>query len=150
MLTAHELVGRWDIVSWAQEYDDGRTVLPMGEHLVGFIRYTADGDMVAMISTADRPRFTTGGQWDAEDTEMAAAYRSMLAYAGRYELDGDVVVHHVEISAYPGWIGSAQRRRLVVGDDGTIALEARLEDGTPEARTARLVWRRHASDPGAA
>ena len=141
------LVGRWDIVSWVQAYDDGRRQYPMGEDLHGFIRYGDDGDMTVMIARRDRPNFSTGGQWDAADHEKAAAYESMLAYAGRYELDGDHVVHHVDMSLFPGWTGGQQRRRVVVGTDGTVALEARLEDGTPQARTARLVWRRTESKP---
>lgn len=137
-----DLTGRWDIVSWEQDYDDGRLVHPLGQELQGFIRYTDDGDMACMIARADRPCFATGGQWDAEDTERAAAYSSMLAYAGTYDVDGDTVTHHVDLSLFPNWVGGDQRRRFVFRADGTLALEARLEDGTPAARTARLVWQR--------
>jgi hypothetical protein len=140
-----DVVGRWNIVSWVQEYDDGRVQYPMGEDLVGFIRYTADGDMAVMIAKRDRPDFATGGQWDASDSDKAAAYQSMLSYAGRYELGDGYVVHHVDLSLFPGWVGGQQRRTLVHRPDGTIALEARLEPDTPQARTARLVWRRHRS-----
>lgn len=143
-MTAHALVGRWDIVAWEQDYDDGRLMYPMGENLQGFIRYEADGDMMCMIARADRENFTTGGQWDASEEERAAAYKSMLSYAGTYEIEGDTVTHHVEISLFPNWVGGDQRRKFVLGDDGTVALEARLEDGTSEARTARLRWHRHA------
>lgn len=67
----------------------------------------------------------------------------MLAYSGRWRLDGDVVTHHVQMSLLPYWGAGEQKRRVVVQADGTIALTARLEDHTPQARTARLVWRRH-------
>lgn len=139
-----QLVGRWDIVSWEQLYDDGRRELPLGEQLEGFIRYLADGDMICMISRADRKRFEKGGQWNAPDEEKARAYDAMLSYAGRYQVDGDLITHKVETSLFPNWIGGEQKRRLAVCADGTLALTARLEDGTPQARTARLVWRRHA------
>lgn len=145
------LVGRWDIVSWEQVYDDGRVQRPLGDRLTGFIDYSVDGRVTVMISKADRAPFVTGGQWDADDAEQAAAYRSVLAYAGRYELDGAeldgaTVTHFVEISLFPGWVGGKQVRR-VAERDGEIALEARLEEGTPQARTARLSWRR-AEDGG--
>ncbi len=140
--TMPDITGRWDILSWEQDYDDGRLLFPMGEELHGSIHYTADGDMSCMIARADRPRFTTGGQWNADEAEKAGAYSSMLAYAGTYDVADDVVTHHVMISLFPNWIGGDQRRRFVFRPDGTLALEARLEDGTPEARTARLVWRR--------
>lgn len=144
-ITSTELVGRWDIVAWEQLYDDGRRELPMGEHLEGFIRYVADGDMVCMIVRSDRPNFSQGGQWHAPENEKAGAYQSMLSYAGRWRLEGDVITHSVQMSLFPNWKGGEQKRRLKANPDGTIALTARLEDGTPQARTAQLVWRRHPS-----
>ena len=138
-----DLVGRWDIVAWEQVYDDGRRELPMGEHLEGFIRYLPDGDMVCMIGRAERAKFVKGGQWNAPDDEKALAYQSMLAYAGRWRIAGDVITHRVEMSLFPNWKGGEQKRRVQVQADGTLALTARLEDSTPQARTARLVWRRH-------
>ncbi|MDD2610214.1 MAG: lipocalin-like domain-containing protein [Giesbergeria sp.] len=144
---SHEinLVGRWDIVSWEQRYDDGRCELPMGTQLEGFIRYLPDGDMVCMICRVPRQPFQKGGQWNAPDEEKAGAYNTMLSYAGRYTVDGDVLTHNVEMSLFPNWIGGTQKRRLEVRPDGTLALSARLEDNTPQARTALLVWRRHGS-----
>lgn len=47
------------------------------------------------------------------------------------------------MSLFPHWVGGEQKRCVVVQPEGTIALTARLEDHTPQARTARLVWRRH-------
>lgn len=136
------LVGRWEIISWEQAFDDGRRELPMGEHLNGFIQYTEDGGMACMIAKAERPNFVSGGQWNASDAEKAAAYTSMLAYGGRYAVDGDVITHQVDISMFPNWKGGVQTRNLAVNADGTLTLSARLEEGTPQARTARLVWRR--------
>lgn len=135
-------VGRWEIVSWEQAFDDGRRELPMGEHLHGFILYTAGGHMACMIARAGRPKFESGGQWNASDSEKAQAYSSMLAYGGRYTLAGDVITHQVDISQFPNWVGGAQQRRFEVNADGTLTLSARLEEGTPQARSARLVWRR--------
>lgn len=135
-------VGRWEILAWEQAFDDGRRELPMGESLQGFIQYTADGHMACMIARAERPNFTSGGQWNASDAEKAGAYNGMLAYGGRYEVNGDVITHHVDISLFPNWRGGAQKRLVEVNADGTLTLSARLEEGTPQARTARLVWRR--------
>ena len=133
MANANELIGRWDILSWEQVFDDGRIELPMGDKLHGFIRYTEDGDMMCMLARADRPNFTTGGQWNASAEEKARAYTSMLAYGGRFSVDGDIVSHKVNISMFPNWVGGEQKRRLVENADGTIALTARMEEGTPQA-----------------
>jgi 2-hydroxy-6-oxonona-2,4-dienedioate hydrolase len=135
-------VGRWEILSWEQAFDDGRRELPMGEHLQGFILYTEGGHMACMIARAERPNFDTGGQWNASEAEKAQAYTSMLAYGGRYEVHGEVITHLVDISLFPNWLGGAQKRRFEVNSDATLTLSARLEEGTPQARSARLVWRR--------
>ncbi len=141
-----DILGRWEIVSWVQDYDDGRQISPLGEKLEGFIQYDSDR-MICMLVAADRPAFTSGGQWDASDADKAGAYSSMLSYSGAYEIDGQNIHHHVDISLYPGWKGSTQTRRAELGKDGLLYLTARLEDGTTEARTAKLVWRRKRKRP---
>lgn len=147
MIEHADIIGRWDIVSWLQLYDDGRREAPLGERLEGFIRYLPPnpdglGDMICMIAKADRPNFTTGGQWNADDAEKAAAYGSMLSYAGSYRIDGDAVIHAVHISLFPNWKGGDQRRKARLEGADKLFIEARLEDGTSEARTAQLAWKR--------
>jgi hypothetical protein len=146
MTSPTDLVGRWDIISWLQLFDDGRRQAPLGEVLEGFVRYLPDGEMVCMIARADRKPFVTGGQWNASELEKAGAYNSMLAYAGRYRIEGDVVVHAVDISLFPNWKGGEQRRQIRIEGGDRLFIEARLEQGTPEARTAQLAWRR--AQPG--
>lgn len=146
-LTVAHVSGRWDIVSWLQLYDDGRVQAPLGDRLEGFLRYLPDGDMIVFIERADRAPFVTGGQWNADDAEKAAAYGSVLSYAGRYEIDRDHVIHHVEHSLFPNWKGGRQRRAVRLEGD-TLFIEARLEEGTGEARTAQLKWRRAGEQRG--
>lgn len=141
MIAPKDIVGRWDISSWLQLYDDGRRQAPLGEELSGFLRYLPDGDMVVFIERAGRGNFTTGGQWDASDEEKAGAYGAVLSYAGRYRLEDDTVIHMVENSLFPNWEGGEQRRQLRLEGD-TLYIEARLEQGTGEARTAQLKWQR--------
>ena len=140
-ISPETLLGRWNIVAWEQLYDDGRRQLPLGEHLEGFIRYVEDGDMICMIARADQKPFETGGQWNASAEERAGGYRSMLAYAGKWSIDGSTVTHAVNISLFPGWKGGEQKRAVRLEGD-MLFIEAMLELGTPEARTARLTWRR--------
>ena len=103
--------GRWNMVSWRQEYDDGRKVFRFGEQIEGFIEY-GRGRMFCVLSKKPRTVFSTGGQWDAADSDKAAAYDEYLTYAGRYEFDGETVTHHIELCIFPNWQGSAQRRKV--------------------------------------
>jgi hypothetical protein len=136
------MTGRWQIVAWEQVYDDGRRTYPMGLQVEGFIQYDPDGRMMCMLCRGERQNFTTGGQWNASQEEKADAYSSMLAYAGTYVFAGETVSHHIDLSSFPNWTGGIQKRRIETMDAGQLVLAARLEEGTSEARTARLVWKR--------
>jgi hypothetical protein len=41
-----------------------------------------------------------------------ATQHCLVAYAGGYSFDGDRVVHHVELSLFPDWVGSDQERSV--------------------------------------
>jgi len=133
------LKGRWKLVSWVQAYDDGRRVHPFGETLDGFIHY-GDSEMFCVISRQPRTRFTSGGQWNASDHDKARAYDEYLTYAGAYSFDGETVTHHIAQCIFPNWEGTSQSRKVVQDGADAITLVARIEDGTPEARTAMLSW----------
>lgn len=135
------LVGRWDIVSWEQRYDDGRLVLPMGERLEGFLLYSPEGSMTCLIARSERPKFPSGLQWEATEAEKAQAYEGILSYGGTYKVLGDTVEHHVSVSAFPNWVGGVQKRKFELAGTA-LSITARMEEGTPQARTAALTWRR--------
>lgn len=138
-ITPEEFARTWRLVDWRQEYDDGRVQYPMGENPQGLIAYR-DGRMYEIATSADRPNFVTGGQWDADDAEKAMAYTTSMCYSGTYELQGDEVVHHVDMSVFPNFVGKSLRR-TVSWDGETMTLSGRMEAGTSEARTVILDWR---------
>ncbi|MCB1756694.1 MAG: lipocalin-like domain-containing protein [Gammaproteobacteria bacterium] len=135
-----DIEGRWGLLSWRQEYDDGRVILPMGDKLSGFAEYR-DGRVTIMVTDATRRPFTTGGQWDASEAEKARAYETGLFYAGTYRVEDDSVFHEIEIASFPNWVGGTQKRQARLEGDN-LQLIARLEEGSPEARRAILEWQR--------
>ncbi len=138
---AIDVIGRWELISWYQDYDDGRVIYPFGEQATGFIDYQKTGQMACAFARANRPTFVTGGQWTAQDSDKVSAYDGYLSYCGTFEFDGSTVRHHVQFSLYPDWVGTTMARQVSY-QDGVLKLLARLEVDTPEARTATLVWRR--------
>ena len=139
------VAGWWTLLSWKQKYDDGREMAPFGEDVSGRLCYSETGDFTVIISRSDRRPFKTGGQWTADNSEKAKSYEGMLAYFGRYEFDGNKMLHHVEASLYPNWAGHTQIRLAAIDND-ILTLSARLEEGTNEARTAELIWQRLSVD----
>ena len=72
--------------------------------------------------------------------ERAAAAAGSVSYCGRYELRDGAVVHHVELSLFPNWVGVEQVRfDRVAGDELTITTGAVRIGGES---VSRLVWER--------
>lgn len=104
-----DLVGTWRLVQWTASVD-GRITRPFGGRVDGWLTYTEDGRMWATLQRNDRPRLGTGTLAAATAEDRAAAAAGFLSYAGTYTMREDRVVHHVEASLFPDWIGEDQVR----------------------------------------
>ncbi len=67
--------------------------------------------------------------------------RTFVAYAGRYTADGDHVVHHVELSLFPDWVGTDQHRFAELSEH-TLTLSARPLLLAGKQQVPRLIWQR--------
>lgn len=64
-----------------------------------------------------------------------------MSCCGSYKFHGETVIHRVELSLFPNWVGVAQARLVEIdGDRLTLSTRPLLLEGTP--RTAHLVWER--------
>jgi hypothetical protein len=116
---AAQLPGTWRVTSWRSFGADGsETAGPLGEDADGIIVYTRDGTMITTLARRDRPPVTGGDLMGGPADERLAAAASFIAYSGGWRLEGDVVVHMVEMSLFPNWVGGEQRRRVELSEDG--------------------------------
>ena len=134
-----ELLGRWRIVEWVQRYDDGREKHPFGRDPQGFIQYDEER-MFCFVCSARRAPLG-GTQWTVPEPDKARAYETCFSYSATWEMDGDHVLHKVDLSLNPNWVGTVQRRSAAIRG-GRLVISARMEAGTPEARTAELIWKK--------
>jgi hypothetical protein len=142
-----DLVGTWRLVEWTFSVDGQRQRKPFGGDPVGLLTYTADGHMSATLMRRDRPQPDTTTLSAAPASERAQIAAGYVAYAGPYRLEGDTVVHRVEVSLFPNWVGGEQARRIewVTNEAGGVDLELSTPpEPTDGGRTAvnRLRWRR--------
>ena len=102
------LIGTWKLVSVkARDLDSGEERDAWGPNPKGYINYGPDGRMIVINARSDR----TKPKGVAPTREEAAdLFQSVLAYAGRYSVDGDTVTHHVDISWNEAWTGTDQVR----------------------------------------
>jgi hypothetical protein len=109
-MTSHALVGTWKLASLEFRTADGAVTYPFGTDVVGLLVYTPEGYMSAQIMAPNRPNFATADTLLATVEEKAAAQDTYVAYCGRYEVAGNKVIHHVEMSLLPNWTGGKQER----------------------------------------
>lgn len=133
------LVGAWELVAMCSRSGDGETKRPYGDQPAGMLTYTEDGYMSAVLMRRDR---TVTPSRDPEGTEPATGPEGFNAYCGTYSLDPSrgAVIHHVEASHIPDWVGSDQVRYFEMdGDMLSIWTDPVHADGRDWVR--RLTWR---------
>ncbi len=125
-MRAELLVGAYRLVAVEHHADDGEVGYPFGPSPQGFIIYTPEGCMSAILMRANRPRFAAGDILAATDDERVAAFSSSSAYAGRYEIIDDRIVHHLEVTTYPNWTGTDQVREFDVNETSLTLFPPRM------------------------
>ena len=141
LLKADALLGTWYLAeAFAIDDQEARLYDVYGDRPSGVIHYGADGRMMALIAHAGRP-LLSGDRQAAPADERAAAYKSSIGYAGRFEINGNWVMPHVDVSTYPNWVGGTLRRQAALEAGRLVLLTApQMQDGV---RTViRLVWQR--------
>jgi hypothetical protein len=73
--------------------------------------------------------------------EQAEAFKTFLAYAGRYALSDDQISHHVEVSSIQNWVDKDLVRQIKFqGDRITLVTPPTAVNG--EIQTVELIWQR--------
>lgn len=124
-ITTAFLAGPWRLHSWTL-FQNGRPLAqPMGPDAQGQIIY-AGSCMSAFLQNSD-----------------LAARPRLISYAGGWNLVGNSVRHHVEISSEPAWIGTTLERTAVRLGNDSLRLETPATVGRSGASYAdHIVWSR--------
>jgi Lipocalin-like domain len=137
-----QLVGHWALVS-LEVMNGSEIESPMGHDVAGVLSYNQAGHMAVQIMQGDRPRFATEDVASGTYAELSAALTGYTAYFGTYSVDESTatVTHHVTGSLFPNWVGTKQRRQIVLhGDQLTLSSSPILFKG--QMRVFRAIWRR--------
>jgi hypothetical protein len=142
MTLASDLHGAWHLAKWDYTVDGAFRGYPMGEDATGQIIYSPDGYMSAILSFADRPSVDAVAFHQATPAERDAAAIAYVSYAGSWDLDGEVVTHHVQFALFPNWQGTDLTRK--VAWDGEVLILTGLPELSGSGKTIvnRLFWRR--------
>lgn len=139
------LVGTWHLVEWDCTLDGAYHNHPFGRAAQGMLQYTADGRMAAILMRPERPLFAKANLASGSDAEKIAAVNGYVSYAGTYRTEGNTVIHTVEFSLLPNWIGTELVREMSWTDDepAQLILTTRPRmNSSGQAVVNRLRWER--------
>ena len=104
--TATPVEGSWRLVSYDVEVKDGGdTFPPMGDHPTGYVMFSPEG-RVWFVLTGE------GREAGESAQEKARLLETVIAYTGRYRIEGDTWITAVDVAWNPAWVGTEQRRQF--------------------------------------
>ncbi|MGH9717517.1 MAG: lipocalin-like domain-containing protein [Candidatus Acidiferrales bacterium] len=135
-LDGEKFLGTWKLVSASSTTSKGeRNDTPYGANPAGVLSYSPDGRVTALISYGGRKTLSVGAPPEAQ----AEAFRTFLAYAGRYTFSGGKVTHHIEISSIQSYVSKELVRSIELeGDRLKLVTPPTLVNG--KIQTVELIW----------
>jgi hypothetical protein len=142
-MTTQRFIGTWELVTSEFRNPDGKVTYPLGKKAVGILMYDSGGRFAAQLMQPDRPKFASGDMRGGTPEEAKAAVDGYVAYFGTYKVDEKrgTVVHHVEASLFPNWLGQDQVRFYGFSADLLTLRTPPMLSGGQEI-TGVLVWKR--------
>ncbi len=108
---------------------------------MGFLMYSEEGYVSVAMMSANRPRFAAKDIKRGTTEEKVAAVDTYISYCGRYEVQGERVIHHVDVCLFPNWIGNDQKRAFKF-DGNRLILSTDLAPDDEMQKTGHLIWER--------
>lgn len=107
-----KFIGAWKLISVEVRYAEGNVISLYGENPAGMLLYAPGGQVSVHLMDRSRPAFSGKDKSLGTPEETKAAVTGYEAYFGTFEVheDSQSIVHHVEGSLFPNWIGSDQLR----------------------------------------
>ena len=140
-LTQGAHIGTWLLLSYTREdLETGAKQDQFGARPTGYLTYTPEGRMSALFVRQDRAAPATMIPSAAERVEL---YNGMIAYGGRYVVEGDIVRHFIETSWNQAWTGTTLVRRFRIEDE-VLTITTLPSPNPVDGRMSSsvLVWRR--------
>ena len=140
-----KFIGTWLLKEYTMVKEDGSHYsYPYGEDVTGTIIYTKEGRMTALLMDPHRPKFNIPNKFKGTQEELKAAIRRYTSYSGKFSVLEKEVVHHVDMSLFPNWVGTDLVRRFeFLKEDSQLLLSTDLfADRNGVMIQHRLLWER--------
>ncbi|MDE3168798.1 MAG: lipocalin-like domain-containing protein [Acidobacteriota bacterium] len=144
IVDAKSLIGVWKLVSsQATVTHQGKTEAYSTKNPKGYLILTPWQRMmtVSIGGDGDRKKIPTS------DSDLSDLWKSLLAYTGKFRVEGEYLVTTVDVAWYELWTGTEQRRKFQLdGDTLTIVTKPQPIGGQgPRGKalvSCKVVWMR--------
>jgi len=138
-----KFIGTWKLLSWKIEQAGELIDSSFGPNPAGWIMYQRDGRMSVNIMRSDRSKFASNNLTEATSEEIKSGFEGYFSYCGSYDVNvpKGFIIHHLELSAFPNWVGTDQKRYFEFsGDRLTLKTPPLTLSGRDQVH--RLIWER--------
>ncbi len=134
---ARQLAGSWKLSSWTIQIIGGELTEPFGPNPKGRAVFTPDGYVAFVIAAANRKPATN-------NEESAALLKTLLAYTGKFTIDGDKFTTKVDVSWNEFLTGQDQVRFFKLeGDKLSVRTAEQASAVYPGKKVVgTLIWER--------
>jgi lipocalin-like protein len=117
------------------------TVPAYGDNPRGQLILTPDGRYSIVLARVTMPKIAAGVRTKGTAEENKAVVEGSIAHVGRYTIDdgGKAITFHIEMSTFPNWDGTTQKRALMVSGD-TVTYTVSTPSGGGPAN--EVTWKR--------
>lgn len=144
MINKQDIVGGWTLREWSIA-GNGRVSHPFGDAPIGVLAYTQDDCMSAQLMSGADMSLDGAPLRGLSAEQNQALVERFFAYAGRYRIEDNTIVHEVSVSLNPDFIGREQVRHASLQGD-CLELTGYERDAAGRERIHKLVWERMKGD----
>jgi hypothetical protein len=122
-----KITGIWKLVSYEVEVQEtGQKGPVMGQNPTGYVNFSPEGRVWFVLTGEGRQAAKT-------DQDRAGLLKTLVAYTGKYRVEGDKWITKVDVAWNPEWIGTEQTRSFTVdGDRLQVVTPWRVMPNWPE------------------
>ena len=137
-------VGTWELLTFTEVGEGGRSVEPMGAEPKGFLVYTTEGIVSAQLMGNGDAEEEIPSKGTSGDAALKPTAILSIGYCGTFTVNSALqeVVHLPIVSADREFVGRALHRRFQFVAD-RLMLTTAVADGGDSTIESRLVWRRY-------
>jgi hypothetical protein len=132
--------GSWELIEKFSITSEGEKIHPWGKDVKGMIIYSK-GRMAAQLGIKNRYNFNSFDSKSVSKDEAQSAINSYISYFGTYHIHDDYIIHKIEQSLFPNWVGHNVKRFYSFEGD-LLTLEAKEITLINGLEKTVLVWKR--------